>query len=55
MNEERRDILDCVVIPKEVIFELNFEGWIRVHEVEMVGGAFPEDKIGNDMDLAIRL
>ena len=49
----RREQESCS--PEEVIFELNFEGWIRVHEVEMVGGAFPEDKIGNDMDLDIRL
>ena len=49
----RREQESC--IPEEVIFELSFEGWIRVHEVEMVGGEFPEDTIGNNMDLAIRL
>ena len=33
----------------------SLEGWIRVHEVEMAGRAFPEDKMDNNMDLVIRL
>lgn len=42
-------------IPEEVIFELGFEGWMRVHEVEIAGRTFPEDKIRNSMDLVSRV
>lgn len=42
-------------IPEKVIYELGFEGWRRVRYIKMAGGVFPEDKIGNIMDLVTRV